>query len=158
MVAINKLAATMVAKFRTVCEKACGSTVYMALGHGGAKLIKEDRDALPARQAKLVADREALKAHKEETDRLDRTDPDYKAKYAERRKYEAEERDRLDCEDARINRPFFPTFSLGAQRGGLHSQLLMMNFEYFVFLDHPKGDWKDEDRQCFEARGPTSLR
>jgi hypothetical protein len=145
---INKLAATMLGKFRIICEKACGATVYMALSHGGAKLLERDQNKLPARQAKLQEDRQAYNKYKSETDSLGRKHADY----ASRREYEAKERKRLDCEEARVNRQHFPTFSLGSQKGGLHAQYLAMSYEYFVYLDHPEGGWNDAERACFDAR------
>lgn len=143
---IKTLAARMVPQFKTACAKACGATVYMALSHGGVELTDTTaEEKLAARKSKLEADREALRALKRT---LSEKDPEY----ATKKKHVAKEQDRIACEDARVNRTRFPTFSLGAQRGGLHAQHLAMDYEYFIFLDHPNGGWNEKERQCYEAR------
>ncbi len=147
---IKALAARMLKEFTTVCEKARRATLYMALSHGGVKLTEKEMEKLPAKRAQLQQDREALKKAREEWEEIKRTavKDDVGAKEKNLEVQQAV----LDVEDARVNRTLFPTFSLGSQKGGLHTQFLAMDFEYFIYLDHPAEAFNDNPKKCFEAR------
>lgn len=147
---IKKLAARMLKEFTIVCEKARSATVYMALSHGGVELTDQQLKELPTRKEKLEKDREALKKKREEWREIKRTahKDDIEAKEKSLKLEQAV----LSAEAARINRSLFPTFSLGSQKGGLHKQFLAMDFEYFIYRDHPAEAFSDNEKKCFEAR------
>ncbi len=143
--AIKKLAATMITHFTKACQTAQGTTIYMALSHGGAELLPADAGKIPTRVAQLAADKQALADFKKT---IDKKALNYKELIA----YVEEEQMRIDVEDARVNRAHWPTFSLGAQKGGLHLQHLAMDFEYFIYLDYPNAKWEPVEKKCYEAR------
>jgi hypothetical protein len=147
--AIEALAKRMLVQFKRVCETAWGATVYMALSHGGIKLLDDQMKELPTRRAALEADKAALAKKRSEWLQEKRT-ADAQS-IAETELYLKEQQSRIELEEARINRTLFPTFSLGSQKGGLHAQFLSMDFEYFIYLDHPKA-FSAAEKRIFEAR------
>jgi hypothetical protein len=147
--AIDALAVRMLVQFKRVCETAWGATVYMALSHGGIKLIPGDMAKLPTLRATLETDKAALAKERSEWSQLKRTADE--RSIAEKELYFIERQSQLDAESARLNRTLFPIFSLGSQKGGMHAQLLAMDYEYFIYRDHPNG-FSPAKKRTFEAR------